>query len=168
MKTPSIHMTFLLFLMTNLQMTFAEDEGEARQTELDAYWAEVSRAVREGDFEGYKATCHAKGVLVSGSQKTSCPLSKALARWKKDFDATKSGKIKASVEFRFSQRYGDKTTAHESGIFLYSYTNPEGNQKQDYIHFQALLLKGGGGWKIMMEYQKSKATRGEWDALVGK
>ena len=168
MKTPSIHLTFLLLLMSNLQMTFAEDEGQARQAELNAYWAEVSRAVREGDFDGYKATCHEKGVLVSGSQKTSYPLSKALARWKKDFDATKAGKMKAGVKFRFSQRYGDKTTAHETGIFLYSYTDPEGNQKQDYIHFQALLLKGRDGWKIMMEYQKSKATREEWEALAGK
>jgi hypothetical protein len=168
MKTPSMHLTFLLVLLSNLQMTFAEDEGHARQAELNAYWAEVSRAVREGDFEGYKATCQEKGVLVSGSQKTSYPLSKALARWKKDFDATKAGKIKAGVEFRFSQRYGDKTTAHETGIFLYSYTDSEGNQKQDYIHFQALLLKSWDGWKIMMEYQKSKATRDEWDALAGK
>ena len=168
MKTPSIHLTFLLFLMSNLQMTFAEDEGQARQAELNAYWAEVSRAVREGDFEGYKATCHAKGVLVSGSQKTSYPLSDALARWKKDFDATRAGKIKASVEFRFSQRYGDKTTAHETGIFLYSTTDPEGQNKQEHIHFQALLVRVKDGWQIMMEYQKSKATREEWDALATK
>jgi hypothetical protein len=167
MKTLSIHLTFLLVLLSNLQMTFAEDAGQAMQAELDAYWAEVSRAVREGDFDGYKATCHEKGVLVTGSQKTSYPLSKALARWKKDFDATKAGKIKARVEFRFSQRFGDKTTAHETGIFLYSYTDPEG-KKQDYIHFQALLLKGRDGWEIMMEYQKSKATQDEWDALAGK
>ena len=35
--------------------------------ELDAYWAEVSRSVREGDFKGYTATTHADGVLVAGT-----------------------------------------------------------------------------------------------------
>mgnify|MGYP001408804933 CR=1 FL=1 len=158
----------LLSLLNHTQELFAAQEEEARLVELDAYWAEVSRAVSEGDFEGYKATCHEQGVLVSGTKKTSYPLSEALVRWKKDFTATKAGKIKAKVEFRFSQRFGDETTAHETGIFLYSFTDPEGRWKQEHVHFQALLLKGKDGWKIMMEYQKSKATKAEWDALAGQ
>ena len=75
-------------------------------------------------------------------------------------------KIKAKVAFRFSQRLGDETTAHETGIFLYSFTDPEGQWKQEHVHFHALLLKGKDGWKIMMEYQKSKATKVEWEALT--
>ena len=157
----------LLSLLNHVQTGYAAQEEKARLIELDAYWAEVSRAVREGDFEGYKATCHEKGVLVSGTQKTSYPLSEALVRWEKDFTVTKAGEIKAKVEFRFSQRFGDETTAHETGIFLYSFTDPEGRWKQEHVHFQALLLKGKDGWKIMMEYQKSKATKAEWDALTG-
>ena len=166
MKTIPIYLSLLGFLLSFQQTANAAESEKERLVELDAYWAEVSRAVGEGDFEGYKATCHEKGVLVSGSKKTSYPLSKALARWKKDFNATKSGKIKASVEFRFSQRFGDETTAHETGIFLYSFTDPEGRWKQEHVHFQALLLKGKDGWKIMMEYQQSKATKAGWDALT--
>ena len=98
-KTP-IYLSLLCFLLNNPQTGNAAETE--RLDELNAYWAEVSRAVREGDFEGYKATCHEQGVLVSGSQKTSYPLSKALARWEKDFTATKAGKIKPNVEFRFS------------------------------------------------------------------
>ena len=158
----------LLSLLNHTQAGYAAQEEKARLAELDAYWAEVSRAVREGDFEGYKATCHEKGVLVSGTKKTSYPLSDALVRWEKDFTATKAGKIKANVEFRFSQRFGDETTAHETGIFLYSTTDNDGRKKQEYINFQALLLKDKDGWKIMMEYQKSKATKEEWDTLAGK
>ena len=163
-KKIPIYLSLLCFLLNNPQ------KGNAAETErldeLNAYWAEVSRAVREGDFEGYKATCHEQGVLVSGSQKTSYPLSKALARWKKDFTATKAGKIKATVEFRFSQRFSDETTAHETGIFLYSFTDSEGRWKQEYVNFQALLLKGKDGWKIVMEYQQSKSTKEEWGALA--
>jgi hypothetical protein len=138
---------------------------KVRRAELDAYWAEVSRAVSEGDFEGYRATCHEEGVLVSGSRMNSQPLSAALARWKKDFDATKAGKINANVEFRFSQRFGDDTTAHETGIFRYSMVDAVGKSTDDYIHFEGLLVKKNGKWKILMEYQKSKATLEEWKAL---
>jgi hypothetical protein len=137
----------------------------SRLAELDAYWARVSRAVEEGNFDLYVSTCHKDGVLVSGVEQQCYPLSKALARWKQDFVDTKAGKTKASVVFRFRQRLGDEATAHESGIFLYTATDADGkNIRKDYIHFEALLLKRDG-WKIMMEYQKSKATVEEWNGL---
>ncbi|MED6299990.1 MAG: hypothetical protein VX860_07850 [Verrucomicrobiota bacterium] len=157
-----------LYFLNSSSMAQSGTGSEERIKELDAYWAEVSRSVREGDFQGYKATCHEEGVLVSGTNNSSYPLSDALARWKKDFTATKEGKIKASVEFRFSQRIGDTTTAHETGIFLYSNGDPGENSKDEYIHFQALLVKRKGSWKIMMEYQKSKASQAEWNELAVK
>ncbi len=151
---------FPLFLL-------AEDAApeRARLKQLDAYWAEVSRAVATGDFAAYETTCHPDGVLVAGAKKASSPLANALKRWKKDFDATKSGAMKASVEFKFSKRLGDATTAHETGVFLYSATGADGKEIHDYIHFEALLLRRDGRWKIVMEYQKSKATRAEFEAL---
>jgi hypothetical protein len=142
----------------------AATDDTAPLKELNGFWTEVSRTVREGDFEGYKATCHSEGVLVSGVKRTSQPLSKALARWEQDFVDAKSGKTKANVEFRFSQRISDETTAHETGIFLYSSVDASGVVKNEYIHFEVLLVKRNG-WKTMMEYQKSKATREEWEAL---
>jgi len=168
MKTSLIYLSFFLLLPYGKQKAFAAQEEKVRLAELDAYWMKVSRAVREGDFEGYKATCHEKGVLVSGIKKTSYPLSEALARWEKEFTATRAGEIKAKVEFRFSQRLGDETTAHETGIFLYSFTDSKGLWKKEYINFQAMLLKGKDGWKIMMEYQHSKATKEEWESLARK
>ena len=88
--------------------------------------------------------------------------SKALERWRQEFLDTKAGKFKANVEFRFSQRLGDETTAHETGIFLYS--TRDDPAPQEYIHFEVLLVKRDN-WKTLMEYQKSKATRAEWEAL---
>lgn len=137
----------------------------ARLQKLDAYWAEVSKAVATGNFAAYKATCHPEGVLVSGVKKTSSPLADALKRWKKEFDATKSGEMKASVEFKFSQRIGDATTAYETGVFLYSATAADGKKTHDYIHFEALLVRRGGRWQIIMEHQKAKATRAKFEAL---
>ena len=137
----------------------------ARLKQLDAFWAEVSRAVGTGDFAAYEATCHPEGVLVSGSKKTSSPLADALKRWKKEFEATKSGEMKASVDFKFSQRLGDASTAHETGMFFYSAVGTDGKETHDYIHFEALLVKRDRRWMIVMEYQKSKGTRAEFEAL---
>lgn len=167
-----IHATVVIALMASVlsagcshgDSSLAGGEG-VRLGELDAYWAEVSRAVREGDFAGYAATCHEEGVLVSGVKRTSQPLSKALARWKQEFLDTKAGKTKANVEFAFSQRFGDRCTAHETGIFLYSTADGEGKRTEEFIHFEGLLIKRRGTWQILMEYQKSKATPEEWRAL---
>jgi len=139
----------------------------------DTFWAEVSRSVKEGDFEGYAATCHPLGVLVSGIAKTSQPLTSALKRWKPEFEATKSGTPKASVEFRFSTRLGDATTAHETGIFRYSTVDADGKRTDEYIHFEVLLVReqdatGEASWQTMMEFQKSIATSKEWEALLPK
>jgi hypothetical protein len=139
-------------------------DDAARLAELDRFWNAVSQSVKTGDFEGYKATCHPEGVLVNEKGKTSHPLTKALERWKPGFDDTKAGRARASVEFRFSERLGDETTAHETGIFLYSFTDAQGQAKKDYVRFEALLVKRDG-WKILMEYQKSPATAEEWGAL---
>ena len=157
-----------LFLCASQMASTAADNQDLRLAQLDAYWAEVSRSVREGDFEGYKATCDPQGVLVSVSKKISTPLSVALARWEKDFIDTKSGKVKATVQFRFSQRLGDETTAHETGIFFYSTVDSKGKRTQEYLHFESLLVKRKDGWKTLMEYQKTQATQQEWHALAKK
>lgn len=142
------------------------DPDAARLAELDAYWAEVSRSVNTGDFAAYQAGCHEKAVLVSGSKRVSYPLSQALARWKKEFDDTKVGTRKSTVEFRFAHRYGDATTAHESGMFRYTWKLGDGEAKPEYVEFEALLLKENGIWKILMEYQRATASKAEWDALA--
>lgn len=163
MKPFYLHSLLILVLFFAAPFAAAADDA-ARIAELDHFWSAVSQSVKDGDFDGYKATCHPEGVLVSEKLKTSAPLTEALERWKPGFDDTKAGRAKASVEFRFSQRFGDATTAHETGIFLYSFTDAQGQSKKDYVRFEALLVKRDG-WKTVMEYQKSPATAEEWAAL---
>ena len=139
-----------------------------RLAELDRYWVKLAKTVQEGDFEGYKALYHADAVVVfaSGKNKTSVPISKALSSWEKGFNDTKEGKQHDKVEFRFSQRIGNETTAHETGIFLFTSMDSNGKVKAKYItHFEMLLIKGENGWIGLMEYQKSDGTQEEWDAL---
>ena len=135
---------------------------------LDAFWAEASRTVGEGDFEGYGATYHEDAVMVNALNGKSYSILQALDGWKKGFDDTSSGKMKAGVDFRFSQRLSDEATAHDTGIFRYWYQYKEDAEPTvALVHFEALLVNKEG-WKMVMEYQKSRATDEEWEALGGK
>ncbi|SHM41723.1 hypothetical protein SAMN04488057_101386 [Cyclobacterium lianum] len=156
----------LAFFLLQTLYAFSQAGNKAdagRMAELDAFWNEVSRTVAEGDFEGYAHTFHKEATLVSGISGVAYPIAKALSGWKRDFDTTKSGERKSSVAFRFNRRLGDSTTAYESGIFHYSF-EVNGEKQGYYIHFDGLLVKEGT-WKMMMEYQKSPATKDEWEAL---
>ena len=141
----------------------SNNSDSLRIAELDNFWKVTSRTISEGDFEAYAATFHEKATLVSDMNGEAYPIATALARWKIDFDDTRAGLRKSSVEFRFRKRLGDSTTAHESGIFFYSYEE-DGERKDYYINFEGLLVKEDT-WKMMMEYQKSQATKEDWDML---
>lgn len=155
----------ILLLAFSITSLFA-GETEARLVELNAYWSEVSRTVNEGDFEGYRATCHPDGVLISGTKSTCYPLADALKKWQSEFDDTKAGKIKASVEFRFARRWGSPATAHETGMFCYTATDADGGSKTAYIFLEALLVKKDGEWLILMENQMSEGTIEDWHKLL--
>ena len=149
--------------------TKSETSNDSLQlAELDHFWAELSRTVNEGDFEGYKAAYHDDAVVIfaSGQNKVSLPITKALANWKQGFSDTKAGKTKDRVEFRFYQRISDETTAHETGIFHFKSTESNGKILGDYlVHFEMLLVKRKNAWIGLMEYQKSEATKEEWESL---
>ena len=150
-----------LTLFTLLFLAQPQNPG----TEVDAFWDEMSRTVAEGDFEGYAELYHGDAVLVNGISGESYPIADALDGWKQGFVDTKAGKMSASVEFRFSERLHSKTTAHDTGIFHYT-SQMEGEEPQPiFVHFQGLLVKKSGEWKLVMEYQESMASQEEWDEL---
>lgn len=151
-----------VFFVLISSLVFGEDE---RLAELDLFWEKIERTIQEGDFDGYAAACHPEGILVSGIRKTSYPLRDALAKWKKEFVDTKSGVRKSRLKVRFSQRLGDGTTAHETGIFSYSFEQDDGGEKNEYVHFEILLRKKNDSWLVVMEHQKALASKEEWLAL---
>ena len=152
--------TVIAVLLINSPAAFADDD--ATLIELDALWAEISRTVAEGDFEAYKATYHEDAILVSGTSKTSNLIAESLAGWKQGFMDTQAGKVKAHVEFRFTQRIHGAATAHETGLFHYVAQTGDGEPSASYVNFEALLINQDG-WKMIMEYQVSPAIEEEWD-----
>ena len=152
----------ILLILTFSQFCYANNDV---QQELSHYWQESSRSVASGDFDGYKATFHPEAILVTDIANKSYPIGQAFARWQQGFDDTKSGKISAGVEFRFSKSLLGATSAHQTGMFFYHSIDEKG-QRSDFIaNFEALLIKHEGKWQMVMERHISQATKAEWDAL---
>lgn len=157
----------LLVLVTATPSLGQSSTDSVRIQELNRYWAELSRTVREGDYEGYAATYHPDAVCVftTGTKKISIPIAEQLEKWKPGFLETKAGKTRSNVEFRFSQRVGSSTSAHETGIFYFTSLDKDGKVLSGgMVHFESLLVKKNGKWLAMMEYQKSRATKEAWEA----
>ena len=159
----------LLTCLVTKKLSSQTNPDSQRRAEINkSYWTVISRSVKEGDYDGYAATCHPNSVLVTttGENKRTEPMTSALARWKQGFMNTRQGKQMDNVQFRFSQRIGDATTAHETGIFYFTSHDPTGKLiSESHTHLEALLVKEGNRWLCLMEFQKSKATIAEWDAL---
>lgn len=159
---PSIAATMKSFPFLQIQ------NDSTRIAELDRYWERLNKSVIEGDYEGNKACFHKDAVIVfaSGNNKTSVPISTALEGWKQGFKETREGKTKVNIELRFSQRIGNETTAHETGIFVYTATDAKSGRIDKFIiPFEMLLVKRDNKWYAMMEYQKQLGTQKEWEAL---
>ena len=161
--------TTIATTIKNVELSRTKIKNDStRIDEINQYWKELSRTVVEGDFEGYKSTYHEDAVIIfaTGKNKSTIPLAKALAGWKQGFEDTKNGKVKSGVKFRFTQRIGDATTAHETGIFHYWSKDSSGKTLADeYVHFEMLMIKREGKWLAMMEYQKNIASEEEWKTL---
>ena len=151
---------FILTLFLSIQSIWAAADVT---DQLDAAWGKLKTTVSNGDFRSFKSVYHRDAILVNGISKKSYPIKDAFAGWEQGFEDTKSGIISAHVDVKFSQRLTDKTSAHETGIFHYYTIDKEGKQNDSYIHFESLWIKKNIKWFMMMEYQKSRTDKVEWD-----
>ncbi len=133
--------------------------------ELDAAWEKIKKTISDGNFHSFKTAYHRDAVLVNGITNKSYPIKNAFSGWKQGFDDTKSGEISAHLKIKFSQRQFDNSSAHETGIFHYYTIDKEGQQSHSYVHFESLWVKKNNKWLMIMEYQKSRTDKSEWDKL---
>ena len=146
------------------------DDGPAGNVavgrELDAFWAEAARTVREGDFDGYAGLYHPDAVFVSDVRGEVRPIAEQLTVWQPGFTEAAAGRAAAEVAFRFTQRLHGPTTAYETGLFRYVSRAPGGAGEPAFVRFEALLVRGPDGWRWVMERQTATATAAEWDAAA--
>lgn len=149
-----------------LAIVAAAPTGAAGQSSADIdrqVWQAVAKSAVDDDIVAMGRVYHPAAVLVSKNGTT--PIASALERWGRDMATAKKNGVRASVEFRFTTRQDDATTAFQAGAFRYATTDKAGVATPGFVRFEALLVKIPDGWKIVMERQLDAITEAEWNAL---
>jgi ketosteroid isomerase-like protein len=126
-------------------------------------WSVFVATVAADDIVGMGNVYFPNAVLVR-PQGTD-PIKETLDRWGRDMVAAKAKGNRATVEFRFSRRQDDATTAFEAGIFKYTVIEKAGASNSKFYPFEELLAKTNGKWRVLMERQFAEVTEEEWDKL---
>jgi ketosteroid isomerase-like protein len=126
-------------------------------------WSVFSATVAAADIVGMAQAYAPQAVLVT--PKGTTPIGETLDRWGRDMVVAKERGDKATVEFRFSLRQDDSATAFQAGIFKYTVIAKSGASTPQFIPFEALLVKTGGKWRVLMERQLAAVTQADWDKL---
>jgi len=150
-----------LSLMATMD-TQAQTSSSSAAIDADV-WKPVAASVANDDIAAMGKTYHPDAILVmrSGTKR----ISEALSGWGKDMVTNKGKGITATVEFRFSQRQDDAETAFETGMFKYTTKDKAGVSTPRYIRMEALLVKTGGKWRMIMEHQLEAVDEAAWNAL---
>jgi hypothetical protein len=126
-------------------------------------WSVFVATVAADDIVGMGSAYFPNAVLVR--PRGTDPIKETLDRWGRDMIAAKAKGNRATVEFRFSQRQDDATTAFEAGIFKYTVIEKTGASSSKFYPFEELLAKINGKWRVLMERQFAEVTEEEWNKL---
>jgi hypothetical protein len=150
--------------LTAQQTPAAPAAASASTAEIDRdVWLPLVESVKADDIALMGSTYAPHAVLVT--PRATQAMRDALAGWGRDMVTNKAKGTRATVEFRFSRRQDNATTAFEAGIFRYTTIDSAGVEKPGLYPFEELLAKIDGHWRILMERQFPATTQAEWDKL---
>ena len=143
----------------------SQSAAASSSAEIDRdVWSVFVATVAADDIVGMGRAYFPDAVLVS--PKGTRPIKATLEGWGRDMVAAKARGDKATVEFRFSRRQDDSTTAFEAGIFKYTVIARSGASTPKFYPFEELLVKTDGKWRVLMERQFDPVTGDAWDKLA--
>ena len=132
------------------------------RAELDAFWTEVVRSVVEWDVDAQKATYHPDAISVKGDSVSYATRLMTAVFAEVEPEARANSPKNPGLEFRWSSRVHDATTAHEVGLYRFSADGRE----VFYGGVDSYLVKKDGRWMIVVEIQRREGlSKSEWDSL---
>jgi hypothetical protein len=161
MKLPSpSSFVFTFFFCTFSVFAIAEDIDALGTNSL---FKEIQRSVAEADFERMAAAYHADAVLVKS--KSTAFIDDVMHRWRAAGEKLRNEGGHASVDFRFSSRQHDASSAFDTGIFRYATVDKEGVERVFFAHFENLAVFRNDHWLTLMERQMAATDLTTWNSL---
>lgn len=156
--------SMLLWSVVTVSSAASQTATASSAHEIDRdVWSVFVATVAADDIAGMGRAYFPDAVLVSPNG--TRPIKEALERWGRDMVAAKAKGSTATVEFRFSRRQDDTTTAFETGIFKYTVIEKSGARNPKFYPFEQLLAKTNGKWRVLMERQFAEVTQDAWEKL---
>jgi hypothetical protein len=157
--------TIAVVLWSLLVISAGASQPAPVSSEIDAaIWSALTKTVAADDIVGMGRLYFPEAVLVT--PKGTAPIKATLERWGRDMVAAKARGDRATVEFRFTLRQDDSTTAFEAGLFKYSVITKAGVSTPQFVPFEVLLVKSNGTWRVLMERQFAAVAQADWDKLA--
>ena len=157
--------TIAVVLWSILVISAGASQTPPVSSEIDrGIWSVFTATVANEDIVGMGRVYFPEAVLVT--PKGTTPIKQTLERWGRDMAAAKARGDKATVEFRFSLRQDDSTTAFEAGLFKYTVITKAGVSTPQFVPFEVLLVKSNGAWRVLMERQFAAVAQADWDKLA--
>jgi hypothetical protein len=154
-----------LWLVASVNSHASRTATGSSSAEIDRdVWSVFVATVAGDDIVGMGRAYFPDAVLVS--PKSTRPIKVVLEGWGRDMVAANARGDKATVEFRFSRRQDNETTAFEAGIFKYTIIAKSGEATPKFYPFEELLVKTNGAWRVLMERQFDLVTQDAWDTLA--
>jgi ketosteroid isomerase-like protein len=164
LTTPIATIATVLCSVLTISVAASQTTPASPSREIDReIWSAFTATVAGDDITGMGRLYFPDAVLVT--PKGTTPIKETLERWGKDMVAAKARGDRATVEFRFSLRQDNTTTAFEAGIFKYTVIAKSGASTPQFVPFEALLAKTDGKWRVLMERQLAAVTQADWDKL---
>ncbi len=160
------HATALLLVVLGSVLCAQQAPAPAAVSSADIdreVWTVIVDTVAKDDIVRMGGVYTPEAVIVSPNSTQA--IKAALDRWGRDMVTNKAKGTRAAVEFRFSKRIDNATTAFETGIFNYGTTDKDGVRTGGYYPFEELLVKTDGHWRIVMERQFAGVTEADWNKL---
>jgi hypothetical protein len=135
--------------------TWKADQNRLLEINKDI-WTPFSEAYASGDADKYLALHSKDFVRASKSGDNTTDLdgySKSVLR---SFNRNAINGSKATIEFRFFERFASSSTASERGIYKYTYYPLNGTPSSGYGKFHVVSRKEDGIWKILMDYDSDE------------
>jgi len=146
-------------------------QAQVQQNELqtinEQVWSKFYEAFSTLNIELMKEIHRKDLIRISGNSQKISDYKSYIERQEKSFQQSKEKEETRHIELRFFERFYNKDTASERGIYKLTINKDTTTEKMYYGQFHVLQKKEFGVWKIFMDYdsnENQKIGKAEFDA----
>lgn len=158
-----------LFLVNGFAQNMQSEQAE--QNELivinKQVWSKFYEAFSTSNYKLMAEIHHNNLIRISGNSQKISDYKTYINLQKKSFENAKEGGENREIELRFFERFYNKTTASERGIYQLTVNKDEEGERRFYGQFHVIHKKELGLWKIFMDYdsnENNKVNKTTFDA----